>query len=134
MQLELGRLTDGNSPSAAARELFIFRPGERGVLRRSFPRTTQLPLSGGYVEQRFQRKLQRDNGGSPMSKRVADVLVETLQVARVKTCYEVVGDTLKQIAHSIDRSGIDWVHNVRAVHLWALAQPSLRLSVFVQWM
>src|SRR5579863_10590744 len=45
-----------------------------------------------------------------MSKRVADVLVETLQAAGVKTCYGIVGDTLNQIAHAIDRSEIDWVH------------------------
>jgi pyruvate dehydrogenase (quinone) len=45
-----------------------------------------------------------------MSKRVADVLVETLQAAGVKTCYGVVGDTLNKIAHAIDRSEIDWVH------------------------
>jgi len=48
--------------------------------------------------------------GSAMSKRVADLLVETLQAAGVKTCYGVVGDTLNQIAHAIDRSEIDWVH------------------------
>ena len=45
-----------------------------------------------------------------MSKRVADILVETLQTAGVKTCYGIVGDTLNQIAHAIDRSEIDWVH------------------------
>src|SRR3954468_15896179 len=45
-----------------------------------------------------------------MSKRVADVLVETLQAAGVKTCYGVVGDTLNRIADAIDRSEIDWVH------------------------
>src|ERR1700732_1641110 len=45
-----------------------------------------------------------------MSKRVADVLVETLQAAGVKTCYGIVGDTLNRIAHAIDRSEIDWVH------------------------
>src|SRR3954470_13084583 len=45
-----------------------------------------------------------------MSKRVADLLVETLQAAGVKTCYGIVGDTLNQIAHPIDRSKIDWVH------------------------
>ena len=68
-----------------------------------------------------------------MSKRVADVLVETLQAAGVKTCYGVVGDTLKQIAHSIDRSEIDWVH----VRRWTYGRsrtPNLRLSVFIQWM
>jgi pyruvate dehydrogenase (quinone) len=45
-----------------------------------------------------------------MSKRVADVLVETLQAAGVQTCYGIVGDTLNRIAHAIDQSEIDWVH------------------------
>src|SRR3954466_8687819 len=45
-----------------------------------------------------------------MSKRVADVLVETLQAAGVKTCYGIVGDTLNRIAHAIEQSDIDWVH------------------------
>src|SRR3954447_26531709 len=45
-----------------------------------------------------------------MSKRVADVLVETLQAAGVKTCYGIDGDTLNRIAHAIERSEIDWVH------------------------
>jgi len=45
-----------------------------------------------------------------MNKRVADVLVETLQAAGVKTCYGIVGDTMNRIAHAINRSQIDWVH------------------------
>src|SRR5271168_2507333 len=45
-----------------------------------------------------------------MSKRVADVLIETLQAAGVKNCYGIVGDTLNRIAHAIDRSEINWVH------------------------
>jgi pyruvate dehydrogenase (quinone) len=45
-----------------------------------------------------------------MGARVADLLVETLQAAGVKTCYGIVGDTLNRIAHAIDRSEIDWVH------------------------
>ena len=45
-----------------------------------------------------------------MSKRVADVLVETLQAAGVNRCYGIVGDTLNRIAHAIDRSEIEWVH------------------------
>src|ERR1700760_3470832 len=45
-----------------------------------------------------------------MSNRVADLLVDTLQAAGVKTCYGIVGDTLNRIAHAIDRSAIDWVH------------------------
>ncbi|SDR43948.1 Thiamine pyrophosphate enzyme, N-terminal TPP binding domain [Rhizobiales bacterium GAS191] len=45
-----------------------------------------------------------------MSKRVADMLAETLQAAGVKTCYGIAGDTLNRIAHAIDRSEIDWVH------------------------
>lgn len=45
-----------------------------------------------------------------MSRRVADLIVETLQSAGVKNCYGIVGDTLNQIAHAISRSEIDWVH------------------------
>jgi pyruvate dehydrogenase (quinone) len=45
-----------------------------------------------------------------MVKRVADLLVDTLQAAGVKTCYGIVGDTLNRIAHAIHRSEIDWVH------------------------
>ena len=44
-----------------------------------------------------------------MTKRVADLVVDTLQAAGVKTCYGIVGDTLNRIAHAIDHSGIDWV-------------------------
>ena len=45
-----------------------------------------------------------------MSKRVADVLVETLQAAGVKRVYGIVGDTLNRIAHAIHESEIEWVH------------------------
>src|ERR1700742_251134 len=45
-----------------------------------------------------------------MTKRVAEVLIETLQAAGVKRCYGIVGDTLNRIAHAIDRSEIEWVH------------------------
>jgi pyruvate dehydrogenase (quinone) len=45
-----------------------------------------------------------------MSKRVADLLVDTLQAAGVKTCYGIDGDTLNRIAHAIDQSQIEWVH------------------------
>ena len=44
-----------------------------------------------------------------MSKKVADIIVETLQSAGVKHCYGVVGDTLNRIAHSISESAIEWV-------------------------
>jgi pyruvate dehydrogenase (quinone) len=45
-----------------------------------------------------------------MSKRVAELLIETLQAAGVKRCYGIIGDTLNRIAHAIDRSEIEWVH------------------------
>src|SRR3954470_20116544 len=45
-----------------------------------------------------------------MSKLIAEVLVETLYAAGVRTCYGIVGDTLNRIAHAIDRSEVDWVH------------------------
>jgi hypothetical protein len=38
-----------------------------------------------------------------MSRRVTDLLVETLQAAGVKNCYGIVGDTLNRIAHANDR-------------------------------
>jgi hypothetical protein len=41
-----------------------------------------------------------------MTKRGADVLVETLRAAGVERCYGIVGDTLNQIAHAIDRSAV----------------------------
>jgi pyruvate dehydrogenase (quinone) len=46
-----------------------------------------------------------------MSKRkVADIIVDTLQAAGVKRCYGVVGDTLNHVTDAIRRSDIDWVH------------------------
>jgi pyruvate dehydrogenase (quinone) len=45
-----------------------------------------------------------------MGKRVADVLIETLQSAGAERCYGIVGDTLNRIAHAIDASEIEWVH------------------------
>src|SRR5271155_2773448 len=48
-------------------------------------------------------------GSNAMSKKVAEIIVETLQSAGVKHCYGVVGDTLNLIAHSISKSGIEWV-------------------------
>src|SRR5260221_10654449 len=47
-----------------------------------------------------------------MSKRVADLVVDTLRAAGVKSCYGIVGDTLNRIAHAIDRSEVDW-HQMR---------------------
>src|SRR5258708_25535020 len=49
-------------------------------------------------------------GGDPMSKRVAQVIVETLQSAGVKNCYGIVGDTLNTFATSLNRSDIKFVH------------------------
>lgn len=45
-----------------------------------------------------------------MSKRVADIVVETLQKAGVKHCYGIVGDTLNHVTDAIFRSKIEWVH------------------------
>jgi thiamine pyrophosphate-dependent acetolactate synthase large subunit-like protein len=45
-----------------------------------------------------------------MSKRVADVLIETLQAAGVKRCCGIVGDTLNRIAYAIHESEIEWRH------------------------
>ena len=48
-------------------------------------------------------------GSHAMSKKVADIIVETLQSAGVRHCYGVVGDTLNLIARSLERSEIEWV-------------------------
>src|SRR5580692_13128664 len=48
-------------------------------------------------------------GFAAMSKKVADIIVETLQSAGVRHCYGVVGDTLNLIAHAISESAIEWV-------------------------
>jgi pyruvate dehydrogenase (quinone) len=45
-----------------------------------------------------------------MSKKVAQVVVETLQSAGVKNCYGIVGDTLNTFATSLSRSDIKFVH------------------------
>jgi pyruvate dehydrogenase (quinone) len=46
-----------------------------------------------------------------MAKRkVADIIVDTLQAAGVKRCYGVVGDTLNHVTDAIRRSDITWVH------------------------
>src|SRR5471032_3662095 len=45
-----------------------------------------------------------------MGKKVAQVIVETLQAAGVKHCYGIVGDTLNTFATSLSRSDIDFVH------------------------
>src|SRR5260370_23167384 len=58
-----------------------------------------------------------------MSKQVADVLVETLQAAGVRTCYGIVGDTLNRIAVAVARSEIDWVH-VRHEEAGAFAESA----------
>jgi hypothetical protein len=42
-----------------------------------------------------------------MSKKVADIIVETLESAGVKHCYGIVGDTLNLIARALSRSSIE---------------------------
>jgi pyruvate dehydrogenase (quinone) len=45
-----------------------------------------------------------------MSKKVAEVIVETLAQAGVKNCYGIVGDTLNTFASGLAKAGIDFVH------------------------
>lgn len=45
-----------------------------------------------------------------MAKIVADVLVEVLESAGVKRCYGIVGDTMNNLAHSLAKSSIRFVH------------------------
>jgi len=44
-----------------------------------------------------------------MSKKVADVIVETLESVGVKRCYGVVGDTLNRVAKALNDSSIEWI-------------------------
>jgi pyruvate dehydrogenase (quinone) len=62
-----------------------------------------------------------------MRRKVADIIVDTLQNAGVKHCYGVVGDTLNQIAHSLDRSQIEWV-SVRHEEAGAFAAQAEALA------
>jgi pyruvate dehydrogenase (quinone) len=43
-------------------------------------------------------------------RKVADLVIETLQKAGVKRCYGIVGDTLNHVTDAIRRSEIEWVH------------------------
>src|SRR6266404_5832393 len=45
-----------------------------------------------------------------MSKKVAQVIVETLKEAGVRNCYGIVGDTLNTFATSLSKCGIEFVH------------------------
>lgn len=45
-----------------------------------------------------------------MSKRVADIVVKTLEDAGVGRCYGIVGDTLNYVTTAISKSKISWVH------------------------
>jgi pyruvate dehydrogenase (quinone) len=44
------------------------------------------------------------------SKKVAEIVVQTLEAAGVRHCYGIVGDTLNHVTDAIHRSGIAWVH------------------------
>src|SRR6202020_488036 len=44
-----------------------------------------------------------------MSKKAADIIVQTLEGAGVKHCYGVVGDTLNLVAYHLSKSTIEWV-------------------------
>jgi hypothetical protein len=55
-----------------------------------------------------------------MSKIVTDVIIQTIQAAGVKRCYEIVGDTLNRIAHAIDQSDI-----ISVIPLFSLMMTSL---------
>src|ERR1700722_1248924 len=55
-----------------------------------------------------------------MSKKVAEVIIDTLEAAGVKHCYGIVGDTLNHIATAISHSDIRFVH-VRHEEAGALA-------------
>ena len=43
-------------------------------------------------------------------KKVAQIIIETLEAAGVKRCYGIVGDTLNYVTDALSRSQIEWVH------------------------
>ncbi len=45
-----------------------------------------------------------------MSKKVADIIIDALELAGVARCYGIVGDTLNHLTDAIRRSSIEWVH------------------------
>lgn len=57
------------------------------------------------------------------TKRVAQIVVETLQEAGVKHCYGIVGDTLNYVTDAIHNSQINWIH-VRHEEVGAFAAGS----------
>ncbi len=73
-----------------------------------------------------------------MSKKVAQVIVETLQSAGVKNCYGIVGDTLNTFATSLSRSDIKFVHmrHEEAGAYAAQAEALLmdRLTAVAEWL
>src|SRR3984893_5826610 len=81
-------------------------------MRHRSPGTTKhVPRSGDRSNDTLSPNTSTSNcEDTAMSKRVADVLVETLQAAGVKRCYGIVGDTLNRITHAIHESKIEWVH------------------------
>src|SRR5690349_14872511 len=90
-----GRVEWGRRSSAAARMEFS---------------TWRIPISGDRSASRISphccfrdcsSRFQPWARGDVVSKRVANLIVETLQAAGVKNCYGIVGDTLNQIAHAI---------------------------------
>jgi len=50
------------------------------------------------------------HGTHHMSKKVAQVIVDTLKEAGVKNCYGIVGDTLNTFATALSKNGIEFVH------------------------
>lgn len=44
------------------------------------------------------------------SKKVSEIVVDTLEAAGVRHCYGIVGDTLNHVTDAIHRSQIQWVH------------------------
>ena len=72
-------------------------------------KSSQSPASPILRQRACCSRNGQQQGVDAMSKKVAEIIVETLQSAGVKHCYGVVGDTLNRVAHSISKSGIEWV-------------------------
>src|SRR5260221_2330065 len=74
-------------------------------------RIRQSDVRPNYARREYARPAPGVHRSVPMAhKRVADVIVETLEAAGVKHCWGVPGDTLNFITDAIRRSDIAWVH------------------------
>jgi predicted lactoylglutathione lyase len=93
-----------HSCSAAASKISTATSGRScGWTPRRSPKSRKTRSQGtAEVDRKWRRK--------PLESHETDSKMAASEGAGVERCYGIVGDTLNQIAHAIDRSAIQWVH------------------------